>query len=195
MSWMSPFFARRWALAVVTLVVTAVLGAFAGKVRPDYSIEQIFPTFDKSRVDYERFKKDFPFEDAHAIVVVQAPDLFTAAGLQRVSALEEDLARIPGVVDTQSLASVRNVVSDGVTLTMEKLFPAADLPADELARRRATATADPLFRWDLATPDGRATTILVTLTRETASKEENRTAFFQRARAVVADHDARAHPG
>jgi predicted RND superfamily exporter protein len=186
------FFEHRWLLAVVTVVLTAVLGVFAGKVRPDYSIEQIFPTFDRSRVDYERFKKDFPFEDAHAVVVVEAPDLFTPAGLARIAALEADLSHIPGVVDTQSLASVRDVTSDGDTLTMEKLFPSTNLPAEELAKRRATATTDPLFRWNLATPDGRATTLLVTLTREVAAKEETRTVFYQRARAVVADHDARA---
>src|SRR4051795_12728352 len=80
-------------------------------VQPDYSIEMIFPRFDRSRVDYDRFKKDFPFEDAHAIVVVEAPDLFTPAGLRRVSALEQALAEVPGVVDTQGLTTVKDVVA------------------------------------------------------------------------------------
>src|SRR5512146_2555803 len=96
----------RRALAVAgILALSGVLGSFAAKVQPDYSIEMIFPRFDRSRVDYDRFKKDFPFEDAHAIVVVEAPDLFTPAGLRRVAALEDELASIPGVVDTQGLTT------------------------------------------------------------------------------------------
>ncbi|MGZ3440490.1 MAG: efflux RND transporter permease subunit [Polyangia bacterium] len=183
---------RRTLTTLALLLLTGILGAYAARVQPDYSIEMIFPRFDRSRVDYDRFKKDFPFEDAHAIVVVDAPDLFTPAGLGRVAALEKDLAEIPGVVDTQGLTTVKDVVSDGDDLRTEKLFPRADLPADELARRRAVATSDPLFAWNLAKPDGSATSIRVTLTRATASKEDTRTTFLKRARVVLARHEALA---
>lgn len=183
---------RRAVAVAGILVLSGVLGSFAAKVQPDYSIEMIFPRFDRSRVDYDRFKKDFPFEDAHAIVVVEAPDLFTPDGLGRVAALEDELARIPGVVDTQGLTTVKDVVADGDDLRTEKLFPRFDLPPDELARRRAIATTDPLFAWNLCRPDGSATSIRVTLTRATASKEASRTDFLQRARAVLAHHDALA---
>jgi predicted RND superfamily exporter protein len=183
---------RRALATVAVLVLSGVLGAFAAKVQPDYSIEMIFPRFDRSRVDYDRFKKDFPFEDAHAIVVVEAPDLFTPAGLGRVAALEKELAEVPGVVDTQGLTTVKDVVSDGDDIRTEKLFPSATLPADELARRRAIATSDPLFAWNLVKPDGSATSIRVTLTRASAAKEASRTEFLQRARAVLAHHEALA---
>ena len=183
---------RRWSTLAALLVLSVVLGAFAAKVKPDYSIEMIFPRFDKSRVDYDRFKKDFPFEDAHAIVVVEAPDLFTPAGLGRVAALEKALAEIPGVVDTQGLTTTRDVVADGEEIRTEKLFPSSDGSPDALAHARTVATGDPLFAWNLATPDGRATTIRVTLTRAVAGKEETRTEFLRHARAVLAQHDALA---
>jgi predicted RND superfamily exporter protein len=182
---------RRWAIGFV-LLLTGVLGAFAVRVRPDYSIEMLFPTFDHSRRDYERFKKDFPFEDAHALVVVEAPDLFTPAGLAREQALEQDLARIPGVIDTEGLTSVKDIVADGDAIRTDRVFPRIDAPAAELARGRRVATSDPLFAWNLAPPDGRATTIRVTLTKEHASKDATRTAFMLAARKVLADHDARA---
>src|SRR4029079_7895154 len=97
----------RWRGAALAglLLFTAVLGVFAARVRPDYSIEMAFPRFDQSRVYYERFKKDFPFEDATALVVVEASDIYTAAGLRRIAALETDLARINGVVDTPGLTT------------------------------------------------------------------------------------------
>ncbi len=43
----------------------------------------MFPERDFSKRDYDRFKLDFPYEDAHPVVVVEAPDLFTPAGLRR----------------------------------------------------------------------------------------------------------------
>ncbi|HEX8953767.1 MAG TPA: hypothetical protein VF945_18040, partial [Polyangia bacterium] len=183
---------RRAVAAIGLLALTGVLGAFAARVQPDYSIEMIFPRFDRSRVDYDRFKKDFPFEDAHAIVVVEAPDLFTPAGLGRVAALEKELGELPGVVDTQGLTTVKDVVADGDELRTEKLFPRADLPADELARKSAIAKSDPLFAWNLVKPDGSATSIRVTLSRASASKEATRTEFLRRARVVLARHDALA---
>src|SRR5262249_38305583 len=151
--------ARRWVMVAGILLFTAFWGFFAARVKPDYSIEMLFPTFHRSRVEYEHFKKDFPFEDAHAIAIVEAPDLFTPAGLARLAALEDDLGRIAGVVDTEGLATIKDLTASGDILRMEKLFPRADLPPDELASRRATATSDPLFTWNLAPPDGHATTI------------------------------------
>src|SRR5579884_3254244 len=125
--------ARRWLTVAGILAFTALWGFFAARVKPDYSIEMLFPTFHKSRVEYEHFKKDFPFEDAHAIVIVEAPDLFTPAGIARLQKLEDDLGRIPGVVDTEGLATIKDLTSDGDTLRMEKLFPRADLSPAELA--------------------------------------------------------------
>src|SRR5690349_12090341 len=83
--------ARRWPAVAGVLLLTGALGYFASKVKPDYSIEMVFPRFHPRRTDYERYKKDFPFEDARAIVIVTAPDIFTPAGIKRLAALEADL--------------------------------------------------------------------------------------------------------
>jgi predicted RND superfamily exporter protein len=179
---------RRAATALVLVLVTGVFGASAAKVKPDFSIEAMFPTFDQSRVDYERFKRDFPFEDARALLLVEARDIFEPAGVARIAALEADLARVPGVLDTQSLASVKDLTSDGLTLRMEKLIPDGQHDAETLARARHTATTDPLFHHAVATPGRAATTVAVTLTREVASKEDSRAAFTRAATEVVEKH-------
>ncbi len=183
---------RRAASVLAVLALTAALAAFAARVRPDYSIELVFPTFDRSRVEYEHLRRSFPHDDAHALVLVEAPDLFTPAGLRRVGALEADLARIPGVISVQGLTTVRHAAADGDGIRLEPLFPRPDLPPDELARRRAIATSDPLFAWTLATPDGRATTIRATLSREQAGTDAARGAFLSAAREVVGRHERAA---
>ncbi len=183
---------RRWPAVAFVLALTAGLSVFAAKVKPDYSIEMFFPTFDQRRTDYERYKKDFPFEDARAILVVEAPDLFTEAGIARIKAIEADFGKLEGVVDSQGLTTMTDVAGDELDMRMDKIVPDGPLDADALATIRTRATTDPLFRWTLAPPDGRATTIRVTLTREWASKEATRTKFLKAARKLIAKHDALA---
>ncbi len=180
----------RWRGAALAglLLFTAALGVFAARVRPDYSIEMAFPRFDQSRVDYERFKKDFPFDDATALVVVEASDIYTGAGLRRIAALESDLARISGVVDTQGLTTVRDIVSDGATIRIEPLVPGPAVSPEEIEKIKRTIATSPLFVWKLGSPDGRATTIQVTLSPEYASKDTTRTRFLLDAREVLARH-------
>jgi hypothetical protein len=181
------------AAAVGAVVLfTAVLGGLASRVRVDYSIEMAFPRFERSRVDYERYRRDFPLDDAVALAVVEAPDLFAPEGLKRIGALEHDLAAIEGVVDTWGLTTAKDVVAEGDTIRTDLLVPGPDLPPDARERIRRTATTDPLFAWTLASPDGRATTIQVTLSREHASSETTRTRFLYRAREVIARHAAAA---
>lgn len=174
---------------VAVLVLSGIASIFAARVRPDYSIEMAFPRFDQSRVDYERFKRDFPFDDATALVVVEAPDIFSPAGLRRIGALEQDLARIEGVVDTQGLTTVRDIVSDGATIQTELLVPTFDLSEQEIARVRNTVTHSPLFVWNIAPPDARATTIQVTLSPAHASTDASRTRFLLDAREVLRRHE------
>lgn len=180
---------RSWS-ALAVLAFTGVLAAFAARVRPDYSIEMGFPRYDRSRADYERYKREFPLEGARAVVVVEADDLFAPTGLARVAALEQDLALIPGVVDTDGPTTALDLIPEGEDdLRVDRLFPRSDAPAAQLAAERRTATTDPLFRWRLAPPDGHAASIVVTLTSEQAGSDAHRTAFLHAARAVLARHD------
>lgn len=183
---------RRGAASGVVLLFTAILGVFAARVRPDYSIEMAFPRFDASRVDYERFRRDFPFDDATALVLVEAADIFSPEGLRRIAAIENDLGRLEGIVDTQGLTTVRDIVSDGATIRTDLLVPGLDLTSEALNEVKRTATSAPMFAWNLASPDGMATTIQVTLSPDYASKEATRTRFLLNARAVLERHDAAA---
>jgi predicted RND superfamily exporter protein len=180
---------RRGVTALALVLLTGVFAVRAASVKPDYSVEHFFPTFDQSRVDYERFKRDFPFEDARAVVLVEANDIYRQSGLTRIAALENELGKVAGVLDTQSIVSVKDLSSDGLSLRMERLFPEGQFDAQTLAHGKDTATHDALFHHTLATPDRSATAIAVTLSKEVAAKEETRTAFYQAANQVIAKHE------
>lgn len=172
------------------LLLTLGAGALALEVKPDFGVELLFPTSDPARRDYDRFKEHFPFEDAHALVLVEADDLYSPAGLARVSSLETALRDLEGVRNTDSLVSLQDVVDDEGELTVQVLFPSLPEPpgAAELAAGQARATGDPLFAWRLANPAGDATTLRVTLTQDYARDDTQRRSFMAAARAVLAQH-------
>jgi predicted RND superfamily exporter protein len=181
--------ARVGGAAVVAL--TIALGIPALRVRPDYSLEQLFPVGDAARAAYDRYKRAFPGEDARAVVLVSAPDLFTRGGLEGLAALERDLRALPHVTHVLGPMSVDELVAGPFGPSRARLI-APDLPADELARRVARAEADPLLSWNVFTPGGRTVSILVDLDRAAAGSDAGRADFVRGAQALLARH---ARPG
>jgi predicted RND superfamily exporter protein len=181
---------RRLSIALI-LVFTAATGALAAaRVRPDFAVEMMFPERDRGKQDYDRYKRDFPYDDAHPVVMVEAPDIFTPEGLARIAALEKDLSAITGVVDTDGLTTVRDIVAEGdAGMKVAKLFPRLDLPQAEIDRRRVVATTDPLFRWSLCPPSGEATIIRVSMEPKYAAKDTTRMQFLLDAREVLKKHE------
>lgn len=199
------------AATAAVVLLTAVLGAFALRVHPDFAVEYLFPEAGEARANYDRYKEIFPYDEARALVMLEAPDLWTAQGLGRIAALERDLGAIkvvtrnatiaerlagaapvhvPAVKDVEGPLSVKQVVDAGdETVKLEKLFPRPDLPPDEIRVRAATATADRLFRWRLTPPEGRAVAIRVTLHKDIAPKDETRNRFYYALRETIAKHE------
>ena len=164
----SPFFERmlnrRGLLALALLALTAVLGTFASRVRPDFSIEMAFPTFDRSRIDYERYKRDFPLDDAGGGGGRGRRSVHAGRSASRGGTGRWAVAH-PGVVDTQGPEHDPGSVAGRRCPAHGKLFPKPISARMSSRVAKQTALTDPLFAWNLA-PDGRATIIRVTLTRE-----------------------------
>ena len=62
----------------------------------------------KSRLEYDAYRKEFGFDDAQAIVVVEAPDVFTNEGLDRVRAIEDEFRAMPEVAGVPNLGVSRS---------------------------------------------------------------------------------------
>lgn len=183
--------ARPAPFAVAALALTLGLGAAATRVRPDFSLEQLFPIEDAQRAEYDRFKAQFQGEDARVVVIVAAEDLDTRAAVARLAALEADLRRLPGVVRVVGPASVEHGVMTRFGPARERLL-SPDLPDDELRRRSAAARADRLLAWNLFAPDGRSVAIVADLDRAAAGSDAGRQAFVRAARDALVPH---ARPG
>ena len=152
--------ARPAPFAAAAVALTLLLGAAAARVRPDFSLEQLFPIWDAVRDDYDRYKARFPGEDARAMVLVEAPDLFTPAGVARLDALEGDLRGLPRVARVLGPASVQRAVATPFGPSREPVLP-RDASEPELRARAAAAAKDRLLAWNLFSPDGITVAILV----------------------------------
>jgi uncharacterized protein len=111
MSWRRLFawlLARR-ALVGLALLALCVLAALeAARVPVDPSVERMHPLEAAARVDFERYRRAFPGEDAQVFVLAEGPALFTSEGLATLERLEEALRALPRVRHVLGLASVHS---------------------------------------------------------------------------------------
>jgi predicted RND superfamily exporter protein len=176
---------------LLLLAATGALGQFAARVRPDSSIEAMFPFWDPVRQVYDRYKDTsrFPYDDARALVIAEGPDLWTPAGLARVATLEAELRGVTHVADVEGPLSAKDVGGADGEIHLEKVFPRADLDQAEIARRVAKLRADPLFAWSLLHPTRDVATISVVIEPAAAANHDGREAFYNAATQVVRAHE------
>jgi len=180
--------ARPAPFAAAAVALTLLLAAASTRVRPDFSLEQLFPIWDAARDDYDRYKASFPGEDARALVLVEAPDLFTPGGVAALAALEEDLRGLPHVTRVLGPASVQRAVATPFGPSREPVLPAG-APEDEFRARAAEAARDRLLAWNVFSPDGRTVAILVDLDAAAAGSDAGRQAFVREAQSLLDRHE------
>lgn len=170
--------------AAAALLLTALLGASATRIRPDFSLEQLFPLWDAARAEYDRYHRQFPGEDARAIVVVAGTGLLEPDGLRAIGRLEEALAAIPGVSRVLGPASVDHLAMGPFGPARERLLDPGLAP-EEVRRRVEDARADPLL--GLIFPaGGGAVALLVDLSPAAAGSDAGRAAFTRAAEERLA---------
>src|SRR5262249_36248272 len=123
---------RGWiAAAFLALALAGIYGAL--RVPDDLAIEHLMVPGDPAARATRDFEQHFP-EGEQALLVLEAPDPLSPAAVGVASALEQELARVPGV-EPHSL------------LTLYRLaIPGAQVGAPQAERLRSFATGTALFR-------------------------------------------------
>jgi predicted RND superfamily exporter protein len=121
-------------LIVGVFFVLTVAGIYgASRIPADPAIDRLIVPEDPTAQATDQFEKVFP-EGEQALIMLETPDLWTPAVLQRTSELEQQLGKIPRV-EAQSV----------MTLFFRGSRPAV-IGADDAAHLRAFATGTSLFR-------------------------------------------------
>ena len=180
-----------WALdhpvlvAALLVAVTALLAAQIPRLQVDVSAEGAMADGDPDREYYEEFKRVFG-RGSQTMLLVRAPDVFTAPVLEAVARLSIALEGFDGVDRVESLTTVRHLEGEGDRLEVGPLVP-DPIPTDraELDRIRAAALADRVFTGVLVSADGRATVITADATAPRDDTEYNRR-FSAEVEALIA---------
>lgn len=154
-------------LPSLALALLAIAGL--AWLRVDVTFESFLEDDDPVLIAYEEFAATFGRDER--IVISAAPGrslgeagVFEARFLERLRALHEALeARVPHLEEVTSLLNARDTRAEGDVLVVEDFLDPWPEDAADLARLRARAFDNPLFRGTLLSKDGAATALTLEL--------------------------------
>ena len=152
---------RSKAVAGAGLVLAVLLASQIPYVRTDVSPESYLDAASPARVVYDQFRREFDRDDL-AIIVVESPQIFEIAFLERLKALHDDIdSRVPHVDEITSLLNARSTRGEGDDLIVGDLIPRWPPTPSELEEIEKRARANPLYRDTLLSADSRMTAVHV----------------------------------
>lgn len=144
----------------VTLLAVLALVANLPEVELDTSTEAFLREDDPIRLRYDAFRELFG-RDERVIIAVEG-EVFERRFLERLRALHRDLEReVPKLQDLTSLINARDTRGEGDELVVEELFENWPETPEALARVRARALSNPLYRDQLLDAEAKVTTLLI----------------------------------
>ncbi|MCH7938380.1 MAG: MMPL family transporter [Candidatus Marinimicrobia bacterium] len=141
-------------------LITVALGYHIQFLQVDFSIEQLFPEKDPDRQIYFDFRENFALDDDLFLMVYETDSVCSPANLELVRHLTWNLEELEGVEQVYSLTNIDRMSLEEGLLTLDYYFP-ADLPADEIAARKAELLEHPFYRNVVISSDGRLGGLLV----------------------------------
>ncbi|MBE3584390.1 MAG: RND family transporter [Limnochordaceae bacterium] len=145
----------------VLLAITVVFATFVPKLHISSDLRSMIPQDDPAYRALEAVTDEFGSQDL-VMVVIRAPDVYTVRTLQKVQQLGDRLRDIPGVHSVLSPLDVELVRGSEAGIEIEPVAVAAPSTPEDVARFKARFLTSSLAD-SLASPDGRALAILVTL--------------------------------
>jgi predicted RND superfamily exporter protein len=179
----------RAVLACVGALALAAAAALVGLDPPrlrleiDPSTEPLLPAGDPAVADYRRAVRDFG-DDQLFVVAMETSDAFTPGSLAALRRVGDALSRLEGVRSVRSLARVTSFRYDQKAIEVGPFLEAIPEDPAALARLRERALADPTYRRNLVSDDGRTAALNVAF-RELTDQELIRSDLDGRIRALL----------
>lgn len=139
-------------------VLTAVFGFLSQGFRVDSAVDQLLPHDDPDRRYYNGVVDDFGSEEI-SVVALFADDVFDSKVLADVERLTEELSRVDGVREVDSLSNLEAIELREDGLGKRRLMPDLPMSPEERETFRHKATGHRIGRKTIVSPDSRATGI------------------------------------
>ncbi len=155
------------ALAAITLIAAAMLVRFdppGFTIDIDPASEPLIGRDDPNLPVYRGAVRDFGNDDLYVIAMHVEDDVFTRENLETIERLTQQIQRLPGIAEVESLAWAQSVRYDERRDLVEvaRLMDGVPRDAAGLVELRERALADPLHRKTLISEDARTTAINIT---------------------------------
>ncbi|UCH10102.1 MAG: MMPL family transporter, partial [Fidelibacterota bacterium] len=170
------------------IAITLLLGGFAGRVRQDYTLENMYPKTDEEFAYFRWFKEEFEPDDNIIMVGFESPMLWTdISAWHAIDTLTSRFRNVEGVQEVMSLTTFEDVRGAEGELIVETLVEPFPEDQSDLARLRQRIMTDPILSQYLISPDGQTTVIYVEL-GPAMNSHETRRAVISRIKAITADY-------
>ncbi len=154
-------------MAVVTIFSAFVVTGLTldGKVifkglKVDNSMDVWFADDSPEWRRYKDFQKQFG-NDEFVIIAFEKEDIFTRDVLQKIDDLTRELKKNPFISEVTSLTNIEQITGESGTLSFSTLIPQIPGNPSELMGLKAAALANPLYRGNVISSDGRTTGIII----------------------------------
>lgn len=148
----------RFALLLVVIAATAIMGYWGSKVQLSYEFTRAIPTNHPASVTYREFKKKFG-EDGNLMVIgIQDDRIFSESFFNDYATLQRNLKKVNGVEDIISLPSAVNLQKNPETekLNAVAIFPERTLSQAEIDSGKTTFLSLPFYKGLLYNPETNA---------------------------------------
>ncbi|MBK8785728.1 MAG: MMPL family transporter [Chitinophagaceae bacterium] len=148
----------RGPLLILLLLITAVMGFYASKVKMSYEFSKAIPTDNAKYLEYVSFKQKFGDDGNMLVTGIQTDSLFTLKYFNAYKELQQQLKKIKHVEDIVSIPSAIKLATDTATgkLAAQKIFPDLIQTQQELDSVSAQFFNLPFYKQRLYNPESNA---------------------------------------
>ena len=148
----------RGPLLILLLLVTAVMGFYASKVKMSYEFSKAIPTDNAKYLEYISFKQKFGDDGNMLVAGIQTDSLFNLTYFNAYKALQLQLKKVRYVEDILSIPSAIRLAKDPLTdkLTAQKIFIDSIQTQEALDTAAAVFFNLPFYKHRLYNPDSKA---------------------------------------
>jgi predicted RND superfamily exporter protein len=148
----------RGPLLILLLLITAVMGFYASKVKMSYEFSKAIPTDNPKYLEYISFKQKFGDDGNMLVTGIQTDSFFTLKNFNAYRELQQQIRKVKYVEDILSIPTAVKLAKDSATdkLAAQKIFPDIIQTQEELDSVAAEFFNLPFYKQRLYNPQSKA---------------------------------------
>ena len=148
----------RGPLLILLLLITAVMGFYASKVKMSYEFSKAIPTDNPKYLEYLSFKQKFGDDGNMLVTGIQTDSFFTLKNFNAYRELQQQLRKVKFVEDILSIPTSIKLANDSTTgkLAAQKIFPDIIQTQEELDSVAVEFLNLPFYKQRLYNPETNA---------------------------------------